>query len=532
LTLSLSKEDLTNEDDNEPTMSSSPTHVDGVTSPSFENDERHYASMREMICNFILGKSKALVFGQFLSLMLAGTGAIQSALYLDCHLSAPTFSMLSFYLPLSIACLARLFWRERKHVLFSRIQSSCSINQVNENGQKSKAGEVSELQNVTQQQSQQQQSSESTNSEITTKATTTTIRAKPEKRNHLLSQWSQLPLSRKRMSDEDICTFYIDGNNYNNEDEQSNANDISKAYSLFGVIPLHSPLRMYAMVAIFDVYANYTTIMAFKYTTITSVSLFDALAIPSAIILSRVVFGRRYTKIHLLGVMVCSIGIALNVFQDYREDKHLEEVSDDEESAQEEMIKEDYPHKMRGDILAIIGGTLFGISNTLQEVTVRDSTLTEYLGCMTFFASIISILQVIILERDEVMTFFRQSASDTCSISEGPILFFAFAIGGMVNYTGIGAFLQISDAAFLNLSLLTGDAWAVAFSVLGEGIVPPASFYIALAITVCGVLIYETAPSPVVVIQKDSVAGEIQLTETVVENSGREKNGLESHALA
>ena len=67
----------------------------------------------------------------------------------------------------------------------------------------------------------------------------------------------------------------------------------------------------------------------------------------------------------------------------------------------------------------------------------------------------------------------------------------------MANYTGISSFLQISDAAFFNLSLLTGDAWAVAFSVFGEGIKLPASFHVALIITVSGVFIYETAPSPV-----------------------------------
>jgi solute carrier family 35 protein F1/2 len=274
---------------------------------------------------------------------------------------------------------------------------------------------------------------------------------------------------------------------------------------------------MYALIAFVDVYANYTTILAFKYTTITSVSLFDALAIPSAIIVSRIFFGRRYTLIHLLGVVVCSIGITLNVLQDYREDKQLEEMGTDEESAQEQLIQEDYPYKMRGDILAITGGILFGISNTLGEVAVKGSTLTEYLGCMTFFASIISFIQALILERDEIMPFFGREGSATCSEKNGLILFIAFAIGGMINYSGIGAFLRISDAAFLNLSLLTGDAWAVAFSVFEEGIVPPASFYIALIITVSGVFIYETAPSPVV----EETVGDIQLTE--IDNTEREE---------
>mmetsp|Transcript_39915 Transcript_39915/g.68089 ORF Transcript_39915/g.68089 Transcript_39915/m.68089 type:complete len:101 (-) Transcript_39915:1186-1488(-) len=98
-----------------------------------------------------------------------------------------------------------------------------------------------------------------------------------------------------------------------------------------------------------------------------------------------------------------------------------------------------------------------------------------------------------------------------------------------MQYLGISGFLQISDAAFLNLSLLTGDAWSVAFSVFGEGIVPPPSFYVALIITVSGVFIYEMAPSPVEDSTKKS-GGEIQVTETSsstgVEVSENEQEGV------
>jgi hypothetical protein len=68
---------------------------------------------------------------------------------------------------------------------------------------------------------------------------------------------------------------------------------------------------------------------------------------------------------------------------------------------------------------------------------------------------------------------------------------------------------------FISLySLLTGDAWAVAFSVFAEGIVPSPSFYAALFITLTGVVIYETAPSPVIKPKKVKVASaDIELTE-------------------
>jgi hypothetical protein len=62
--------------------------------------------------------------------------------------------------------------------------------------------------------------------------------------------------------------------------------------------------------------------------------------------------------------------------------------------------------------------------------------------------------------------------------------------------------------------LLTGDAWAVVFSVFAEGITPPPTFYVALAITLSGVIIYETAPSPVVDSQQqEEDIGDLQLTE-------------------
>ena len=74
---------------------------------------------------------------------------------------------------------------------------------------------------------------------------------------------------------------------------------------------------------------------------------------------------------------------------------------------------------------------------------------------------------------------------------------------------------NMHDYCIISLqSLLTGDAWAVAFSVFAEGIVPSPSFYAALFITLTGVVIYETAPSPVIKPKTVKVAAvDIELTE-------------------
>lgn len=511
-----------------PTTSSSAA----FSSNEFVQSDESHPSMQETACNYVFGHWKALVFGQFLSLFLAGTGAIQSSLYLSCGLSAPTFSMFTFYFPLTIVTLSRLIYQSRRNPSCKRDLSSTSLE---EQGQ-----QIIECQLCNSLQRKQNQ----TTSQKTRSRARSRIRAKPEKRNHLLSQWSiqmdqmnnTLEKSDDQFNTEEDAGYLMalndnDNNASNRICRQCSKRQTSpqKSHSLFGIVPLQcNPLR-YAAVAVTDVYANYTTILAFKYTTLTSVSLFDALAIPSAIIVSRFAFGRRYNQVHLLGVIVCSIGIAINALQDYREDKALELSDDAVESEQEELLEADYPHKSLGDTLAIIGGILFGIDNTLQEVAVRDwGSQLEYLGCMPFFATIISFLQMLILEREQILDFFQQSSEsdDTCPQYVSLLLLLAFSVGVMLNYLGISAFLRISDAAFLNLSLLTGDAWAVLYSVYAEHIYPPGTFYVALIITVIGVLIYETAPSPVhdKVEESSEILGDIQLVENSSTDSEREES--------
>jgi drug/metabolite transporter (DMT)-like permease len=265
--------------------------------------------------------------------------------------------------------------------------------------------------------------------------------ARPEKRNHLISSWSR---SNPTNGNADY------GDLFNVANALPKSAPPTKPYSFFGLIPLHSSPKSYALIALFDVYASYTTILAFRYTTITSVALFDAFSIPASIVVSRCFFGRRYTKVHLLGVLVCCVGISLNMLIDYHDDKKIA-AEGNSASAQEQLIEEDYPHKIAGDFLAIIGGILFGVVSTLQEVTVKDGGITEYLGCFAFFASIIAFVQAILTERQEIVEFFSQPASETCSDSEGELLFLLFAIGCMVKYVANGAFLQLSDAAFFNL---------------------------------------------------------------------------------
>jgi len=164
--------------------------------------------------------------------------------------------------------------------------------------------------------------------------------------------------------------------------------DIRPQHWFCGVIPLVASPWAYVGIAFLDVEANYMTVLAYRYTTITSITLFDALAIPSAMILSWTFLRRRYTPIHYCGVAVCMAGIVYNVLADY--ETNLNSTSGSRE----------YPHKVLGDALAICGGIVYGANDFLAETAVRRfGGPTEFLGMMGLFGLIISIVQAAILER-------------------------------------------------------------------------------------------------------------------------------------
>jgi len=360
-----------------------------------------------------IAKWKIVVAGQFLSFLLACSGAAQATLHLDCHLTAPTFAVGLFYLGLVVCCLIPLYIQQQQQS-YKHEYSRANIVIV---PQEQKTNDNDTLQ--------------ATPATRTTSTTTTNYKF--------------------------LC-FY-----------------------------LHAPWYAYAGMAVLDVYANYFTVLAFRYTTITSVTLLDAFAIPTSMLISRIVLKRHYTRTHFLGVALCLTGITVNVLHDL----------DDKDNPDDDR---EYPHKLVGDLLSILGGILFGCNNVLGEVAVQHShDPNEYIGLQSLFAVIICAVQTALTERQDVAAFVGHSGdkSETCPLATARWLLVAFVVTNVLGYMGGGRFLLHSEAAFFNLSLLTGDFWSVAFQVVAEHIMPAPQFFVAVVLTVAGVLTYElAAPLP------------------------------------
>lgn len=370
---------------------------------------------------------KVIALGQGLSFLLASGGAAQATLHLDCGLSAPAFTMALVYLGLSIIHLPILFRRRRQQLLACPRRDAQRLSTHDSDAITHHFGEES-----------------------------------------------------VQVSDENDRNIKHDNAHGSDVADSECESDTPKNTLVW------SPW-WYLLLAFCDVQANAVTNLAFRYTTLTSVTLFDALAIPAAMVISRCVLfraSRRYRALHYIGVLVCMVGVVLNVFQDYESDDAVEE--------------KEYPHKMWGDLCAITGGILFGLNDVLTELTVsKAGDTTEYLGMLGACGFLISFLQSLLFEREEVREFFPGRVGfETCSLQSGFLLLSAFVGVTILSYVGASHFLVISEATFFNLSLLTGDLWSVLFSVVAERIVPQPLFFAALASVLSGVVIYEMAPSP------------------------------------
>lgn len=248
---------------------------------------------------------------------------------------------------------------------------------------------------------------------------------------------------------------------------------------LFG-IRLRAPVTVYLLLAAMEVQASYWTISAFRFTTITSITLLDAISLPTVMALSRFLLKRRYMRVHVLGALVCVIGAFVNMLADY--------------TSRQTSAENPYPNRIVGDIFAVSGAMMMGVIHVYSEVLVTDvSGPMEYLGVVGFFAFPLAMAASLIFERNGNVNVFHGSE---CSGGSIGLLIAASVVAKSLTMIGTAGFLFISEAALLNLSLLTTDLWSASFLILIEGMIPPPLFWVALLVVFVGIFIYELGPSP------------------------------------
>jgi solute carrier family 35 protein F1/2 len=224
--------------------------------------------------------------------------------------------------------------------------------------------------------------------------------------------------------------------------------------------------------ALVDVEANFVVVLAFQYTDLASVMLLDCWAIPCVMAISHYFLGHRYMWKHYLGAFVCVLGIIVLVIADWVESG----------------VAAGAKNALLGDMLVLVGATLYAVSNSGQEHMVSYRPRAEYMGMIGVFGTIFGGIQCAALERDAIAAI---SWSGMVSL-----LLVIFGVFQLAQYLLTPTMMRVAGAAFFNLSLLTSDTFSFIISVILFGRALTVQYGISALLIVIGIIVYQLAPEP------------------------------------
>ncbi|XP_066501082.1 solute carrier family 35 member F2 [Hoplias malabaricus] len=193
----------------------------------------------------------------------------------------------------------------------------------------------------------------------------------------------------------------------------------------------------YMLLGLVDVEANYTIVKAYQYTTLTSIQLLDCFIIPVLMILSWYFLKARYKIIHYVAVCVCLAGVGAMVGADLLAGR-------DQGSTNNILL---------GDGLVLLCAVLYAVSNLCQEYVVKNQSKEEFLGMLGLFGTLISGIQLGILEHVQLATI-----QWTWQIA---LLLSGFNLSLYCLYSCMPVVMKLTSAAAVNLSLLTSDLFSL-----------------------------------------------------------------------
>jgi len=202
-----------------------------------------------------------------------------------------------------------------------------------------------------------------------------------------------------------------------------------------------------------------------------------------------VLLRRKYLLTHVLGGIICIIGISFSTMSDIKD----YDIEDMESTSDIDSVQH-----IKGDILAISGAILLGLDDVLSEELVKENGgVHELLFMKWWFGVGIAVTQLVIFERESFISLFNNQEGDTCSVSTQFVYLGLYVLFQVMDLASEVKFLSISEACLLNLSVLSSNLWASIFTAITDGILPAASYYVSLILIVSGIVIYEGGPSPI-----------------------------------
>ncbi|XP_038144443.1 solute carrier family 35 member F2-like [Cyprinodon tularosa] len=265
----------------------------------------------------------------------------------------------------------------------------------------------------------------------------------------------------------------------------------------------------YLLLGLVDVEANYTVVKAYQYTTLTSVQLLDCFVIPVLMLLSWWILKTRYKLIHYVAVCLCLLGVGAMVGADLLAGR-------DQGSSSNILL---------GDGLVLLSAALYAVSNVSQEYTVKNLSRVEFLGMIGLFGTIISTVQMVILERNEIPGIIW-------SWQVG-LLFSAYALCMYALYSFMPIVMKLSSATSVNLSLLTADLFSLFFGIFLFQYNFSGLYLVSLVVILVGFITFNAVPTPTVSTDANTSSSPSSIyEESVYENPGATGNEFATEEAA
>ncbi|CAI7784036.1 unnamed protein product [Closterium sp. NIES-54] len=147
--------------------------------------------------------------------------------------------------------------------------------------------------------------------------------------------------------------------------------------------PLTVPWRVLLLASFLDVEGNYFVVLAFRFTSLTRVTLLDCWAIPAAMLLAALCLSTRYHASHVIGALLCTAGLAMLLLSDAGPSKHGGSTATGSSS-----------NATLGNVLVLLGATLYAASNVTVEYLAHRVETTELLAFIGCAGSLISFTQL------------------------------------------------------------------------------------------------------------------------------------------
>ncbi|KAL1639844.1 hypothetical protein SLS58_007588 [Diplodia intermedia] len=224
----------------------------------------------------------------------------------------------------------------------------------------------------------------------------------------------------------------------------------------------------YFILAFLDVEGNYFVVLGYRYATILSLQLINFFAIVVVVAVSLVCLRVRYHLTQYLGILICIGGMGILLASD--------SITGSADAAGPA------PDQLKGDLFALLGAALYGLTNTFEEFLVSKRPMYEVLGQLGLWAMFVNGVQAAIFDRPSFRSATWDSAVGGYMTGYTLILFLFYSLAPLL--------FRLASAAFFNISLLTGNFWGVIIGIRVFHYTVHWMYPIAFVLIIVGLFVY------------------------------------------